>query len=54
MFGSNGYTSLAYTCEILNVSYDSATRGKRHWLNDNQALEIKEVQVVKIKNRGRK
>ena len=54
-------TSLLIACQTLEVSYDSAVRGKRIWhkkdclheINDS-ILEIKEIEIVKIKNRGRK
>lgn len=49
-----GFTSLIGVCNEMNVSYDSAARGKRKWINENDVIEIKEINIVKIKNRGRK
>jgi hypothetical protein len=49
-----GFTSLLAACECVGVSYDSAARGKRVWVNDYNVKIIKEVEITKIKNRGRK
>lgn len=48
------HTSLVVVCNDLGVSYDSAARGKRHWLTDNKLIEIKELEIIKIKGRGKK
>jgi len=49
-----GYTSLAETCDKGGVSYDSAVRGKRIWIVKGDVVEIKEIEIVKIKGRGNK
>ena len=49
------YTSLVGACEELGVSYDSAARGKRLWLDLGgipMAKEIKDAEVVRISGRG--
>lgn len=52
------HTSLKGLCDELKVSYHSAVRGKRCWVGEKNGKVfvswIKEAEVVKIKNRGRK
>ncbi len=50
----HGYTSLLGACELLGVSYDSASKGKRVWAKPGEIKTIQEINIVKIKNRGRK
>jgi hypothetical protein len=47
------YTSLSLICKNVGVSYNSAVRGKRVWVLDGVILEIKEIDVIKIKGRGK-
>lgn len=47
------YTSLISICKDLGVSYNSASTGKRVWVKDGVIIQIKDVEVVKIKNRGK-
>lgn len=49
-----GFTSLLGACEYLGVSYYSATKGRRAWVKNNTSCLITEVELVKIKGRGRK
>lgn len=57
-----GHTSLEAMCRDMKVSYDSAVRGKRVWVDSTKesiahppvVREIKEVDVEKIKGRGKK
>lgn len=52
-----GYTSLKAVCKAYNVSYASATKGKRFWsrgrLDDGDwdVVWIHEIEIVKIKGR---
>jgi len=49
-----GYTSLHSACNKIEVSYFSAVRGKRKWVREDKVLEIVEIDVQKIKGRGKK
>lgn len=51
---SEGSTSLKLICDKVGVSYNSAVRGKRHWSKDNIHTEVLELEIVKIKGRGKK
>lgn len=42
------YTSLKSACEVLNVPYDSAVRGKRVW-DDKSIREIEIIKQVRVK-----
>ena len=46
------YTSLSAISEKLGVSYDSALKGKRMWLLGDDFVEIKELELHKIRGRG--
>ena len=48
------YTSLSYACDLLGVSYHSGSKGKRMWVKENRVYEIIEIQIHKIKGRGKK
>lgn len=48
------YTSLLQTCNEAGVPYNSATRGKRQWVKKGVLIEIKEIEVIKIRGRGKK
>jgi hypothetical protein len=48
------YTSLEGVCGEGGVSYDSALRGKRKWIVGGFFVEIKELDVEKIRGRGKK
>lgn len=45
----SGYISLTDACKDLKVSYDSAARGKRIWVDGNDSKEIKQIRVEKSK-----
>jgi hypothetical protein len=49
-----GYTGLRQLCRELKVGYDSAVRGNRTWIKNGVVIKIHEVEVIKIKGRGRK
>lgn len=54
VYDHKGFTSLRECCEDANVSYNSASRGKRTWLTDKGVITVVELEVQKIKGRGRK
>lgn len=46
------YTSLSMACENFGLSYSSASKGKRVFVNDkNEVTTITEARVSKIKGR---
>lgn len=48
------YTSLKQCCnDTPGVSYNSAIRGKRNWIWNDNVIQICELKVYKIKGRGR-
>lgn len=47
------YTGLSGICKALKVSYDSASRKKRVWVEDGVVKKIACLDVVKINGRGR-
>lgn len=49
---SEVYTSLSMACENFGLSYSSASKGKRVFVNDkNEITTITEARVCKIKGR---
>ena len=54
IINDTGFTSLLGVSDEMGVPYDSAVRGKRKWIKGNDLIEIKEIEIVKIKNRGKK
>jgi len=48
------YTSLKAACAFAGVSYASANKGKRIWIKLGKVITITDVEILKIKNRGRK
>lgn len=44
------FTSLKAACEYLSVSYASASKGKRAWLQKDRTIKsIEEMELVRIK-----
>lgn len=48
--GKKAFTSLKAACEYLGVSYASASKGKRAWLQKDRSIKsIEEMELVKTK-----
>ncbi len=47
-----GFTSLKDICEAIGVPYGTASHGKRRWVRNSLTVDIKKIEVVKIKGRN--
>ncbi len=50
---SGGFTSLSDACASVGVSYHSAARKKRMWAKNGEMITLHDVDVKKIKGRGK-
>ena len=46
------YTTLTAACNVAGVPLESARKGKRIWIKENDFVMITEVELVKMKKNG--